>query len=109
MRGSVPLRSRRPSISPKRGKGLIRVTGTLTDGSAILRVEDTGAGMEAAELEALRNQVMNDEPSGFGLISSYKRLQLMYGTDCAFTIDSTPGVGTAITICIPCPNDHHDK
>lgn len=96
-------------IKPKRGKGLIRVTGTLTDGSAILRVEDTGAGMEAAELEALRNQVMNDEPSGFGLISSYKRLQLMYGTDCAFTIDSTPGVGTAITICIPCPNDHHDK
>lgn len=96
-------------IKPKRGKGLIRVTGTLTDGSAILRVEDTGAGMEAAELEALRHQVMNDEPSGFGLISSYKRLQLMYGTDCAFTIDSTPGVGTAITICIPCPNDHHDK
>lgn len=96
-------------IKPKRGKGLIRVTGTLTDGSAILRVEDTGAGMEAAELEALRHQVMNDEPSGFGLISSYKRLQLMYGTDCAFTIDSTPGVGTAITIRIPCPNDHHDK
>ncbi|MGM9603755.1 MAG: sensor histidine kinase [Faecousia sp.] len=88
-------------IKPKRGKGLISVTGVLTDGRVTIRVSDTGAGMEEKELERLRCQVENDEATGFGLISSYKRLQLMYGADCTFTIDSRQGEGTTITIRIP--------
>ena len=88
-------------IKPKRGKGTITVTGTLSDGKATICVSDTGAGMEQAELEALRQQLENDEAAGFGLISSYKRLRLMYGADCAFTIESHRDAGTAITISIP--------
>lgn len=88
-------------IKPKRGKGRISVTGTLTQGLVTLRVEDTGAGMQPEELEALRGQLQRGEAVGFGLTSSYKRLLLMYGADCSFTIDSQPGQGTAITIRIP--------
>lgn len=88
-------------IKPKRGKGLISVTGTLAEGRVTIRVSDTGAGMEPPELEKLRYQLENDEAAGFGLVSSYKRLQLMYGAECAFTIDSRSGEGTAITIQIP--------
>ena len=88
-------------IKPKRGKGLITVTGKLADGKVTVRVSDTGAGMEEGELEKLRAQLENDEATGFGLVSSYKRLQLMYGADCEFTIESRQGEGTAITIRIP--------
>ncbi len=88
-------------IKPKRGKGRITVTGTLTQGLVTLRVEDTGAGMQPEELDTLRGQLQSDEAAGFGLTSSYKRLLLMYGTDCSFTIDSQPGQGTAVTIRIP--------
>ena len=88
-------------IKPKRGKGMICVTGTLTEDKVTIRVSDTGAGMEQGELEELRRSLENDEATGFGLVSSYKRLQLMYGPACEFTISSQSGEGTAITIRIP--------
>ena len=88
-------------IKPKRGKGRITVTGALTEGMVTVRVADTGAGMEQQELEALRGQLEKDDAHGFGLLSSYKRLRLMYGAECELTVDSRVGEGTAITICIP--------
>lgn len=88
-------------IKPKRGRGRIGVTGTLAGGWVTIQVQDTGAGMTEPELEVLRCQVERDDSTGFGLTSSYKRLRLMYGEDCAFTIDSTSGQGTTITIRIP--------
>lgn len=88
-------------IKPKRGKGMIRVTGQLSGGSVKIRVEDTGADMEEAELETLRSQILSGEASGFGLTASYKRLLLMYGAECELTVDSRVGEGTAITIGIP--------
>ena len=88
-------------IKPKRGKGLISVTGERNQDRVTIRVADTGAGMDPPELETLRRQLENDEATGFGLVSSYKRLRLMYGADCEFTIESQRGVGTAITIRIP--------
>lgn len=88
-------------IKPKRGKGMIRVTGQLSGGRVKIRVEDTGAGMEEAELETLRSQILSGEASGFGLTASYKRLLLMYGAECELTVDSRVGEGTAITIGIP--------
>ena len=88
-------------IKPKRGKGIITVTGSLAESTVTLAVTDTGAGMAPEELQTLRRQLERDEATGFGLVASYKRLQLMYGKDCRFTIDSTPGEGTAITITFP--------
>ena len=88
-------------IKPKRGKGTITVTGRLEGEAVTVRVADTGAGMGSEELSGLRSQLENDEAKGFGLISAYKRLQLMYGSDCHFTIESSPGMGTSITITFP--------
>ena len=88
-------------IKPKRGKGTITVTGRLEGEAVTVRVADTGAGMGSEELSRLRSQLENDEAKGFGLISAYKRLQLIYGRDCHFTIESSPGMGTSITITFP--------
>ena len=88
-------------LKPKRGKGKIEVRGEKKDGDIILSVSDTGLGMEKAELEGLRTRVLNEDTTSFGLTSSYKRLKILYGEECTFDIESTPGEGTAISIKIP--------
>ena len=88
-------------LKPKRGKGQILVKGFRDNGDIILRVTDTGLGMEKAELEELKKRVLNEDTTSFGLTSSYKRLKILYGEDCTFDIESTPGEGTSISIKIP--------
>ncbi len=88
-------------IKPKRDKGMITVRGSVAYGRVTLCVEDTGVGMDSETLRKLRAQIANDDPSSFGLVAAYKRLKLVYGNDCTFSIDSEPGVGTAITISVP--------
>ena len=88
-------------LKPKRGKGLIKVIGRQDEKNIILEVIDTGAGMEPAELDVLKNRVLSEDTTSFGLTSAYKRLKLLYGDGCDFNIESTPGEGTSIRITIP--------
>ena len=88
-------------LKPKRGKGMIVVTGSCDDKDIILQVSDTGAGMTAEELSALKERVRGEDPGSFGLTSAYKRLMLLYGEDCSFDIVSDPDRGTTIKITIP--------
>ena len=88
-------------LKPKRGKGKIIVKGEKKDPDIILKVTDTGLGMEKEELEELKKRVLNEDTTSFGLTSSYKRLKILYGDDCTFDIESTQGEGTSISIRIP--------
>ena len=88
-------------LKPKRGKGLIRVTGKASGDNIILEVSDTGAGMSPDELEALRSRILDEDTTSFGLVSAYKRLKLLYGDGCSLDVNSTPGEGTSIRILIP--------
>ena len=88
-------------LKPKRGKGKIIVKGYKEEGDIVLKVFDTGLGMESSELEDLKKRVLNEDTTSFGLTSAYKRLKLLYGDDCSFDIESTPGEGTSISMKIP--------
>ncbi len=55
----------------------------------VLRVEDDGAGVEAAE------------PEGFGLASVRERLRLSYGERGAVSVTRRPAGGTQVTLLIP--------
>ena len=88
-------------MKPKRGKGKIIVTGTRNDGKIILKVSDSGLGMNDEELESLRTRVLNEDTTSFGLTSAYKRLKLLYGDECTFNIESVPQEGTSISIEMP--------
>ncbi len=57
--------------------------------------------MDKEELDKLRQRVIDEDTTSFGLISVYKRLRLLYGDECRLDIDSTPGEGTSISIHIP--------
>ena len=88
-------------LKPKRGMGKIIVKGEKKDGDIVLRVTDSGLGMNQSELNELKKRVLNEDTTSFGLTSSYKRLKILYGEDCRFDIESTPGKGTSISIKIP--------
>ena len=96
-------------IKPKRGKGLLRVTGKRCGGWAVLRVEDSGIGMSEEQLAALRRKVEGEDETSFGLVAASKRLKLMYGSACTFAIESEAGQGTCISIRIPLEEDANEK
>ena len=88
-------------LKPKRGKGKIIVSGSREEDYILLKVTDTGLGMNAEELENLKSRVLSEDTTSFGLTSSYKRLKILYGDTCRFNIESKPQEGTSITIEIP--------
>lgn len=96
-------------IKPKRGKGLLRVTGKRADGFATLQVEDSGVGMTAEELDRLRRKVESEDETSFGLVAASKRLKLMYGSACGFTIESEAGEGTRVSIRIPLKEEAYES
>ena len=88
-------------VKPKRGISRICISSLREAGKAVLRVEDTGVGMSQETLQNLREALEKDEGTGFGMLASYKRLKLMYGTDLEFQIDSEENRGSVITIRVP--------
>ncbi|MGO4693955.1 sensor histidine kinase [Paenibacillus sp. 2TAB26] len=68
-----------------------------------IQVEDNGRGIAPGRLESIRESMDMLEESGdsFGLRSVHERLRLLYGTEYGVEINSTPGVGTIVTIEFP--------
>ncbi|MDE6386967.1 MAG: sensor histidine kinase [Lachnospiraceae bacterium] len=91
-------------IKYKRAKGNIIVTGVQSQGRIHFKVEDDGIGMEAAELDNLRKEIVKpckDTGKGFGLANVNERIRMNFGAEYGMTIDSTPGKGTCVEIVIP--------
>ena len=91
-------------IKNKRGKGLIRISGTCTDTDMRFQIIDNGAGMSPERLAALRrdlNKTEQEERAGFGLTNVNERIRMIYGSSYGISIDSTPGEGTVVNIYLP--------
>jgi len=72
-------------------------------GSAVhIVIADDGMGMTRERQEALFGSEEDAAPSaGFGLKNIHHRLMLYYGPDYGLGIDSEPGKGTRVTVCVP--------
>lgn len=88
-------------LKPKRGMGKITVTGKTDGDKIMLKVQDTGAGMDEEELKNLKTKIQNEDTTSFGLVAAYKRLKLLYGEEFRFDIVSKKDSGTSIKISIP--------
>lgn len=88
-------------LKPKRGKGVITVTGNTDGEKILLKVQDTGAGMDEEQLQSLKTKIRNEDTTSFGLVAAYKRLKLLYGDEFDFDVTSEAGEGTTILIGIP--------
>ncbi len=94
-------------IKNTRGGGWIRVTGKPDGDGMVLRVSDTGRGMDAQTLERLRQRMAEGQPSvstgdgGFGLVNVNLRIRLYYNQQDGLHIESGPG-GTTVWFRVPC-------
>lgn len=66
----------------------------------LLQVRDTGLGMTAEKLEAVRSFTAKPKGHGIGLKNIEERLKMAF-SGFEFTMDSAPGEGSRITIRIP--------
>ena len=71
-----------------------------------ISVRDDGAGIEAGQLETVRQNLLQFK--GFnerhiGLPNLFRRLQLRFGDQCRVVIDSAPGKGFEVTLFMPVP------
>lgn len=90
-------------LQPRRPDNHITISVRQAESRIRIQVEDNGIGIEADRLELIRESMDSLEESGdsFGLRSVHERLKLLYGTDYGVEINSTPGVGTIVTIEFP--------
>ncbi len=63
-----------------------------------IRVEDNGCGMEE---DAVRAMLRAEQGKGYAIGNLIQRLQLYYGGEACFHVESHPGRGTVICINIP--------
>ncbi len=83
-------------LEPQRGGGRLRLSARRDGEQLLLRVCDTGAGLEGAR--------RNDLPgTGFGLTQVRERLQTLYGDLAGLTLRADEAGGTLAEVHLPCP------
>ena len=94
-------------IKIKRGGGLIKVTGRLSDGYLYFSVKDTGLGMTKEQLSVLSERMKKGQPTvsegggGFGLVNVNLRIRLYYNQTEGLQIKSGAD-GTEVSFKVPC-------
>ncbi len=96
-------------IKLKRGKGCIYITSRKEGADVLLQITDDGAGMAAARLEELNRAIENGERVGFGLVTVHERLRLLFGLPYGLTLSSQEGVGTTVTVQVPCQGKEAER
>ena len=82
--------------------GQLRVVFSLQNSRLHIQVMDNGIGMSAERLNSLRNNLEDpDSASRVGLVNIVRRLNLLYGDNKSFNIESEQGKGTTIDVEIP--------
>ena len=93
-------------IKYRRGGGLIEVTGRMENDMLAFAIRDTGKGMDAETLAALRERLAEKERTqtagehGFGLVNVNLRLRLYYNLRDGLEIESGPE-GTTVRFRVP--------
>lgn len=98
-------------LEPKIGAGHIIIRFECTQSRLIIEISDDGMGVSQEVLEALNARLRDTSPEfmgeqlsqdgGIALVNVNSRLRLLFGEQYGLTMDSTPGLGTDVTITLP--------
>ncbi len=89
-------------LEPKIGAGHLQVQIRVEMGRLCFCITDDGIGMTEEEVIILCEQCrLGDEHNSIGLKNVYRRLQLIYGKECGFHIESRKNQGMTIGFAIP--------
>jgi two-component system sensor histidine kinase YesM len=92
--------------------GTVDVSGLIQGGSVVFTVADNGAGMDQETVNRLNESFAETERKGMllsdnqtrtsiGLTNINSRLRAYYGEDYGLSIQSSPGLGTTVTLRMP--------
>lgn len=91
-------------IKYKRAKGSIEISGRMENNNIILKVKDTGVGMDEETLKRLQEEISRpckETESGFGIANVNERIKMNFGSKYGVSVESEVGVGTTVTVMIP--------
>lgn len=89
-------------ILPSGRSGRITVRTRQEGGRLVLSVQDNGDGMDAGQLQQLRQLLSGSQEGGsIGMRNVARRLQLHFDGLCRFFVDSSPGQGTTVRLMLP--------
>jgi two-component system sensor histidine kinase YesM len=84
------------------GDGKIHISAKVADGKLYLAVKDNGLGMTQDRVDKLLSiNVPVSRGSGVGLKNVHDRIRLCHGDEYGVFIESTPDVGTTVTLVQP--------
>lgn len=76
---------------------VLRISGWRENQRRYFSVRDNGQGISSERI----TEVMSEKGSSVGMRNVHRRLKLMYGEEYGITVQSDPGRGTTILICLP--------
>ena len=82
---------------------VIGVRGLIQHGRVIFTVSDNGTGIDENRILDILNEkldVKKNRHTGFGLAGVNRRIKILFGEEYGLSIESTPGVGTVVTVTI---------
>jgi len=90
----------------KKGKTAIKIFNKYEDNFVVIYIQDNGSGIPMCKLSALKESILNfkeedESKKGIGLANVNKRIKLKFGGIYGLNIESTPGSGTIVKICLP--------
>jgi two-component system LytT family sensor kinase len=85
-------------LEPRIGGGTITVRSRIDKLRMLIEVEDDGVGMQPHR-PASAGLVRTG--AGIGMKNVRERLEVLYGTDAVFEVESRPGRGTRVTLSLP--------
>jgi two-component system, sensor histidine kinase YesM len=92
-------------LEKKIGAGNLKVCINIEGKYLTYLISDDGIGMDNEMIMKIMQRPSNNNPlpivGGYALTNVYDRLQLIYSNDFSFHIESSPGVGTSVSIRFP--------
>ncbi|MFD1179126.1 sensor histidine kinase [Paenibacillus puldeungensis] len=83
-------------------EGTIRISASVQDGDLVLEVSDDGIGMDEEQLSHIFTRPHSSKGGGYGVHNIQERLKLAYGPSYGLDFRSAPGMGTTVTLKLPC-------
>ncbi len=72
------------------------------NGKLRIQIKDDGVGFDVEEQKKNKGQAVEDEKhTHIGLTNTQQMLHTIYGEEASMKIESTPGAGTCVTMCLP--------
>jgi sensor histidine kinase YesM len=92
--------------------GKVEVSASVQDGAAVFTVTDNGSGMDQETVDRLNSSFAEKDTKGMlvsdsqtrtsiGLSNINSRLRAYYGEGYGLSIQSSPGIGTTVTLRMP--------